>query len=1113
MDLQPSIAFDDHDSERAEIFSAPEQALASVFPMENERYRLHLKNVHYANTQPYTLHDQKEALLSNHDLSQALKGTWELEDKASGSILERKTTTVARIPYRTERGTFIRNGAEYTVSRQSRLKPGAYTRRKESGELETHFNVERGSGRSFRVMMEPSTGQFKVLAGQASLPLAAVLAKMGVTEKEMHEAWGPGVYQANQKREDPKLSAKLAAHFLAKKDAEAEQTPELLRGVFERMRLDPRVTRYTLGEEIDRVSPAAILKATSKLMAVNRGEADTDDRDALGFQTLHSTADFLREKFQRDAGGVMRRLLWKITAKGNLSPMAAGALDPHVNALFSSSFANPLEEINPLEILDQQYRVVRLGEGGIPSAEAIPSDSRMVQPSQLGVIDPIRAPESEKVGVDSRTAWGARRRGNQFVTRLLDRTGQQVEASPEDMMDAVIAFPGEMKDPNKQKVRVMHAGKIRTAGREEVDFTIPSAQSMFSLGANLIPLLNSSKGHRLLMGSKMLTQALPLREGEAPLVQSAMPDDPNDSFERLVGGQMGAVSAKGTGQVIAVTPENVRVHYADGTTHDHQLYNSFPLNRKVFISNTALVQPGQVVQPGQLLAKSNFTNEKGALALGKNLLVAYAPYKGNYEDAIVVSESAARRLSSEHMYTAALGKQDQAVLDKAKYLGLYPGRFKAQQLQRIGSNGVVKPGTVVQPGDPLILATAERKPTGASNFYRPHRLQPVDKAVTWDHADAGEVTDVRETKDGWKVAVKAYAPAQVGDKMCFDPLTRILTRSGWKYVEAVTLDDEIATLNQDTGELEWQKPTHLWAYDHDGPMYRLETKHINMLVTPNHRLWVAPEGEKFRAVTAEELFASRGRWQFKKDCSWRGEEKEWIHFDTSAYKPRANSCVLKKAKMDDWLEFLGYYVAEGWCSLNGVGSKYVKIGQYPKSPHTKKIAALLERLGLRFGYDKKDGRFIAGNRWLYDLLAPLGNSLTMRVPSFVQDLSPRQIGIFFNAYMNGDGHRGALWEYSTSSEGMAYDIQLLCMKLGWSVRVKEVTRTDNWAKHRHWRGRVNRRQLQPWLDKTRIRARRINKEELVDYKGKVYCVTVPNHTVYIERESKTYWSLNSGRYG
>jgi hypothetical protein len=289
-------------------------------------------------------------------------------------------------------------------------------------------------------------------------------------------------------------------------------------------------------------------------------------------------------------------------------------------------------------------------------------------------------------------------------------------------------------------------------------------------------------------------------------------------------------------------------------------------------------------------------------------------------------------------------------------------------------------------------------------------------------------------------------------------------------------------------------------------MYYLNTKHINMLVTPNHQLWVARPGQAYQAVAAEDFLCSEGDWLFKKDCEWHGKELEYVQLEHKrVYQQRTHA--LSKVAADDWLAFMGYYLSEGWCTA----PSYVKIGQFRSSTHWQKIEDLLNRLGLPHRY--AEGRFEIGNCWLYDELLPLGNSYTKYVPEWIQELCPRQLRIFLDAYMDGDGHRGACWEYGSSSERLAVDIQVICLKLGWAVTLKQTNRTDNWQKHPHWRGRINRKQLRPHWKRDKGKKYKSNQEGMVAYSGDVFCVTVPNNVIYCKREDKTYWSHNSGRYG
>ncbi len=572
--------------------------------------------------------------------------------------------------------------------------------------------------------------------------------------------------------------AKKACEILQEKRAEAavgegevfkpqDDAGAGLAKTFNRMELDPTVTKTTLGQEFKNAGIPMMLRTSQKLLNIQKGTEEVDDRDSLAFQTLHSPEDFFAERVHKDAGQIGKKLLWKSTLRGNLKHIPSGALTPQMRAvLLRSGLGQPLEEVNPLDIYDQHLRVLRLGEGGIPSNESVPQEARDVQPSHFGYIDPIRSPESSSIGVDARITHGTIK-GNdgKIYTKLLDpRSGKHKLVTAETASASIVAFPGEM-EKKTDKVRAMvKSHQIEFVDRKDVDYVLPSTDQMFSATSNLVPFVSGIKGGRLLMGAKFMTQALPLRNAEAPLVQNLF--EKGKSFDDLYGAKAGAVFAKDRGIVQAITPNAITMRYADGSKETHELYHNFPYNRKTFSHNTPLVKVGDEVKAGQVLAKSNYTDDKGTLAVGTNLRTAYIPYKGlNYEDSILISEGAAKKLSSEHMYQHALdaGEKGDMEIGRKQFVSVFPGKFSRQQLVNIDHNGTVKPGTIVKYGDPLILALQHNKPTAVHHGHKPIYS---DGSVVWHHEGDGEVTDVDRTKDGsWNVTVKAYSPMQEGDKL------------------------------------------------------------------------------------------------------------------------------------------------------------------------------------------------------------------------------------------------------------------------------------------------------------------------------------------------------------
>lgn len=331
-------------------------------------------------------------------------------------------------------------------------------------------------------------------------------------------------------------------------------------------------------------------------------------------------------------------------------------------------------------------------------------------------------------------------------------------------------------------------GVIQEVEDDDWDVELPGHANIFGSHINLIPLQSAVQGPRLFYGARFQNQAMPLDKPEAPLVQNAIPDDPEGrSFDQYYGRSMGAVFSDDDGEVIDVTPDDILVRYKDGSEKTHDLYNQFPFNRKSSISNTAKVAKGDVVKKGQILAKSNYTDDEGTLAMGLNARVGLVPYKGwSLDDAVVISSGFADRLKSEHAYTEELDYDNETRGGKLHYHSLFPDKFVRKQLDTLDGDGVVLPGTILREGDPMILATKPKVVSSSAaqlgKLSKLTRSARADGAVTWDHEDPGEVIDVARTKTGVKVITRSLSPTRKGDK--------IVLRSGQKGIVSNVLPDE-----------------------------------------------------------------------------------------------------------------------------------------------------------------------------------------------------------------------------------------------------------------------------------------------------------------------------------
>ena len=702
-------AFDDMDSARKWLRDGALEALKKRFPIEDDTYRLELNDPKYDHEEnEYGLKRQKEALLKRGYLADRVKGTWRLVNKQTGQVMDEKEATVMRVPYLTNRGTFIYNGNEYSAASQSRLKHGVYTRKRQSGEIESFYSIKPGTGRNFKMWMEPKTGVFRMNVGQANMPLYPLLKELGVTDKQLAASWGPEVAAANAGvNYDARDMRRYYEKFMGKSAGNLGDTDvrEAVRSAIMRAEVDPWVVSRTLGlENVSHVSPEMLVRGSQKILNVSRGEEQPDDRNAPMFSRILSPEDFIRERIENDAGRVARTLLFKSRRAGNLSRIPSGALDSYTKEyLIKSRLTQPLEETNPLSLLEQMGRITRMGEGGIGSAEAVTADARDVNLGQLGFIDPIQGPESEAIGIDTRVSHRTfKGKDGQMYGEFRDaKTGKMSYLKPEDVADKAIAFPGELAS-NKPTAYVSYQGKIQEVPKDQVDLEVPSFGHMMSAMTNLNPMPTSVQAARQFYGSKFWGQYMPATKGEVPLVDSVMDD--GQSFSEYYGRRVGSLTAKKGGKVISIEDDTMKVKYDDGSKGEIDLVKNLPMNRLTQMSYDTQLKPGDTFKEGDLLATNNFVDPKtGGFAMGHNLKVAVVPYKGySHEDAQVFSESAAKRLSTNRLYGFDQDFDNDVKVDYKKFTALFPDKFTKEQLKGIGENGVVKPGTTLNYGDPSI---------------------------------------------------------------------------------------------------------------------------------------------------------------------------------------------------------------------------------------------------------------------------------------------------------------------------------------------------------------------------------------------------------------------------
>jgi DNA-directed RNA polymerase beta subunit len=242
--------YDDTKLIRNNIGNKLVKAIEKSFPLEWGGVKLVVKNVKW-DPKEFSLADQKKALLNEEFLSTPLKADLELFDSNSGELLDHiENKTLLKVPYYTERGNFIHGGNEYATLRQLRLRPGIYNRRKLNGELETQFNIERGTGTGFRISFNPTTALYKLNVGQSSSNLYSILHDIGVSDEELVDAWGPDIFVKNKAKYNSKDLEKVYNKLVKNKPKTSinrDEMSKLVKESFDLQQVDKDIKQLNLG--------------------------------------------------------------------------------------------------------------------------------------------------------------------------------------------------------------------------------------------------------------------------------------------------------------------------------------------------------------------------------------------------------------------------------------------------------------------------------------------------------------------------------------------------------------------------------------------------------------------------------------------------------------------------------------------------------------------------------------------------------------------------------------------------------------------------------------------------------------------------------------------------
>lgn len=771
----------EHEKQFKQLAENTVDGISQYFPVVGSKHTLVAENIRVDDNKPEDFADHLKARLTKKDWAVPIKGDLKLVDSQTGRVLDKKSgATLANLPKMTSRLSYIVGGNEYQVANIWRRRPGVYAHIKDNGQMESEFHLK---GKRFNIHFDPETKIFKLGYGGSNPELYPILKALGVSDAQMKKAWGEEIFKVNSAVDETSVINKAHKAITGKKAGSFQEGVDSVQETFTKYELDPEIAEITLGKPHTKLNGGVLMEASDKLLKMSRGDVEPDPRDAIMFKGLHGLEDDIKDHLTANKSRLTRKITNNLDRKSTVSEIFAPSIfsDPIRTNFTKSDSANTVSQVNPLEMISSAAKATVMGPGAISSPEAITQSTRAVDPSHMAFIDPIETPEGNKVGVISHLPVLTDKRDKRVYTTLYNlKTGKIESVDAATFYNSTVILPDQVEMTPEGKIKLTKK-VVKAAGPKnelvkvsaaKADYAMLGNQNMFGISTNMVPFLQNTDGARANMAVRHMVQAVGLKDADTPLVMAEareLPGGEKVPWDRLPAWIVNTRSLV-DGKVTKVTKDAVYVKPDKGKTQKFPLYDNFPLNYDgAFLESRPQVSVGDQVKKGQLLADTNFSKGDN-LSLGKNLRVAFMPIPGKtFEDSILVSNTAAKKLTSEHLYRKEMGKDAETITTKSKYIAQYPTAFKVSQLDKIDDDGVVKEGEIVEPGDPIVLAIRKAPPSAdASQMRRIHKslVRPFDnKALSSEFNVPAKVVRVHQDAKNTTVFLRTAEPAQPGDKL------------------------------------------------------------------------------------------------------------------------------------------------------------------------------------------------------------------------------------------------------------------------------------------------------------------------------------------------------------
>ena len=572
----------------------------------------------------------------------------------------------------------------------------------------------------------------------------------------------------NTLQKDPTNSEKEAVEHIYRQLRNAEPPDfETAKGIIDKLFFSEQ--RYNLGEvgryrmnkklnlneSIDQkvLTKLDIITIIKNLIKLVNSKAEVDDIDHLSNRRVRTVGEQLASQFGVGLSRMARTIRERMNVRDNevftpIDLINAKTLSSVINSFFGTNqLSQFMDQTNPLAEITHKRRLSALGPGGL-SRERAGFEVRDVHYTHYGRLCPIETPEGPNIGLISSLAVFAKVNNLGFIEtpyrEVIDGNVNVIEEprylSAEEEEGMKFAQSNLPLDDNGRfvadKVIVREEADYPVVDNNKVNFMDVAPNQIASISASLIPFLEHDDANRALMGSNMMRQAVPLMKPESPIVGTGLE-------RRVAKDSRILMNAEGAGVVEYVDANTIEIKY-DKTDEDRMVsfdsdsktYNLIKFrktNQGTSINLKPIVKKGDRVEEGQVLCEG-YATQKGELALGRNMKVAFMPWKGyNFEDAIVISEKVVKEdiFTSIHIDEYSLEVRDTKL--GAEELTNDIPNVSEEATKDLDENGMIRIGAEVKPGDILI---GKITPKGESD---PTPEEKLLRAIFGDKA--GDVKD------------------------------------------------------------------------------------------------------------------------------------------------------------------------------------------------------------------------------------------------------------------------------------------------------------------------------------------------------------------------------------